>query len=120
MIFIMIFPIFYHNSVQGILHIDDDLEDVIKFHNYRIYYLITRVYLPLIKSQIKSAIQTCLPLSFKVGIMAEVFIQSEKGIGSTIYFYRTSIDMVSIFACVLWSVCLILICTRVIKQLVKE
>lgn len=120
MIFIMIFPNFYHNAKQGIQSMDRDLKDVIISYNHPFVFMVKKIYLPTIKPQISSAIHTCLPLSFKVGIMAEVFIQSQIGIGSVIYFYRTSIDMTSIFACVIWCIILIILCSSITKYICKE
>ncbi len=117
MIFIMAFPIFYHNSVVGIRTIDQDMKDLIQIHNHRKIYLLFKIYLPLIQAQLISAIQTSLPLCFKVGIMAEVFVQTQAGIGSAIYYYRTNIDMISIFAWVGWLI-IIILCFNYITNLI--
>ncbi|MCR1949102.1 hypothetical protein NSA25_14760, partial [Erysipelatoclostridium ramosum] len=42
-----------------------------------------------------------LPQSLKVGVMAEIFVSSNQGIGKQLYFARAQIDMVSIFA---WTI----------------
>ena len=65
------------------------------------------VYIPLIKGYIISAIETCLPLSLKVGVMAEIFVSSSFGIGKQLYLARVQIDMVSIFAWTIWMIIII-------------
>ena len=71
-------------------------------------YTIFHVYLPLIKPSIISAILSILPLSLKIGVMAEVLIQTRAGIGTQLYLARMNIDMISVFA---WTIYLVIMMT---------
>lgn len=108
-VFLLLFPIFYHNTVNGIKDIDRDLMDVMALYKHPLSYTIFKVYIPLIKGYILSAIDVCLPLAFKAGVMAEIFVQTREGIGSALYYARTQIDMISILAWTIWMVIIITI-----------
>ena len=86
------------------LHIDSDLQDIIQLYHHSFLYNLRYAYLPLIQGYILSAIQTTLPLGLKVGVMTEIFVSTQYGIGKQLYLARVQIDMTSIFAWVLWMV----------------
>lgn len=111
-VFFMLVPIFYFNALQGILHIDSDLQDIIQLYHHSFLYNLRYVYIPLIQGYIQSAIQTTLPMSFKAGVMAEIFVSTQYGIGKKLYFARVQIDMTGIFSWILWMVVIVFIITR--------
>lgn len=119
-VLLMLLPVFYHNAVNGILNIDSELNDVITLYHHSLAFNIWHIYLPLIKGYIQSAIETCLPLSFKVGVMAEIFVSSRQGIGKQLYNARVQIDMVSIFAWIIWMVIIVLLMTHLSKWIVHQ
>lgn len=119
-VLLMLLPSFYHNAYQGIMNIDDTLKDVISLYHHSLPYNIVHVYIPLIKGYVLSAINNCLPLSLKVGVMAEIFVSSAKGIGKELYIARVNIDMVSIFAWILWMVVIILSISAISQKLVNK
>lgn len=119
-ILLMILPVFYNNAVNGILNIDQELQDVICLYHHGFFYNLTKVYIPLIQGYMISAIETCLPLSFKVGVMAEIFASSSQGIGKQLYYARVQIDMVSIFAWIIWMVIMSVCITNLIKRLLNK
>jgi ABC-type nitrate/sulfonate/bicarbonate transport system, permease component len=112
-LFLLLFPIFYHNTVYGIQDIDCNLMDVIMLYHHPLRYNIFKVYLPLIKGYILSTIDVCFPLAFKAGVMAEIFVQTRDGIGSALYSARMQIDMVSIIA---WTIWIIIIITIILQS----
>ncbi len=77
----MILPVFYNNAVNGIKNISNDLNDVTILYHHPFKFNLIHVYLPLIKGYIVSAVETALPQSLKVGVMAEIFVSSNQGIG---------------------------------------
>lgn len=118
-VFLMTFPIVYHNVTTGIDNIDDTLKDVILLYHQPLSYTIFHIYIPLIKSYIFSAILSILPLCLKIGVMAEVLIQASQGIGTQLYLARMNIDMISVFA---WTICLVIILTlevSIVKKLLR-
>lgn len=97
-IIMMLFPVFYTNYLHGLKGIDQDLKDVIILYHHTPLFNITKVYLPLIRHHINAAIDTCIPLSIKVGVMSEIFVSSANGIGKELYLARINIDTAAIFA----------------------
>ncbi|WP_286076819.1 ABC transporter permease subunit [Thomasclavelia cocleata] len=106
-VLLMLIPVFYNNAVNGIKNIQPELKDVINLYHHSVSFNLIHVYIPLIKGYIISAIETCLPLSLKVGVMAEIFVSSSFGIGKQLYLARVQIDMVSIFAWTIWMIIII-------------
>lgn len=119
-ILLMILPVFYYNAMQGIESIQNEYLDIMKVYYQSLTYHLLHVYIPLMKGYLISAIQTCLPLALKVGVMAEIFVSSKQGIGKQLYFARIQIDMISIFAWVLWMVVIIGFITFVFNKLFKK
>ncbi len=119
-VFFMLVPVFYFNAMQGICHIDSDLQDIILLYHHSFFYNLKYAYLPLIKGYIISAIESCLPLSLKVGVMAEIFVSSQYGIGKQLYFARVQIDMTGIFAWILWLIAIIMILQMIMHILLKK
>ena len=119
-VFFMLMPVFYHNALQGIINIDSDLKDVILLYHHSFFYNLRYAYLPLIKGYILSAINTCLPLSLKVGVMAEIFVSSKQGIGKQLYLARVQIDMVSIFAWIIWLIIIIVFIQWLMKIVISK
>lgn len=106
-VLLMLIPVFYNNAVNGIKNIQPELKDVINLYHHSFSFNLIHVYIPLIKGYIISAIETCLPLSLKIGVMAEIFVSSSFGIGKQLYLARVQIDMVSIFAWTIWMIIII-------------
>lgn len=119
-ILLMILPVFYNNAVNGIKNIDSDLNDVIILYHHPFVFNLIHVYLPLIKGYIISAIETALPLSLKVGVMAEIFVSAKQGIGKQLYFARTQIDMTSIFAWTIWMVIIIMLISYLTNKIINK
>lgn len=117
-VLLMILPVFYNNAVNGIKNISPDLNDVTILYHHSFGFNLIYVYLPLIKGYIISAIETALPQSLKVGVMAEIFVSSNQGIGKQLYFARAQIDMISIFAWTIWMVIIIMLITAITNKLI--
>lgn len=121
-IFLMVFPIFYNSAFTGMKNIDSSLQDVITLYHHSFSFNLTKVYLPLIKGYLGSAFMSSLLISFKVGIMAEVFVQTTVGIGRAIYYCRTTIYMAGIFAWMFVIVFLLFVlyeCLNKIKKIIS-
>lgn len=119
-ILLMVLPVFYNNVCSGIKNIEPELKDIILLYHQPFMYTVLRVYLPLIKTHILSAMYTSLPLSFKVGVMAEIFVQTNQGIGTALYFARTQIDMISIFAWTIWMIIIVISITSGFSYIQKK
>ena len=112
---LMTLPVFYNNALNGIKNISQELNDIIILYHQPLSYTFFKVYIPLIKGYILSAIDSCLPLSFKIGVMAEIFVQTTSGIGEQLYLARTQIDMTAIFSWTIWMVIIISIIIAIFR-----
>lgn len=119
-IILIILPVFYNNAKNGVINIDAELKDVILLYDQPFYYNFFKVYIPLIKSYIVSALDSGFPMSIKTGVMAEIFVQTGKGIGTQLYYARTQIDMVSIFAWTIWMIIIISMLTYLFNKISKK
>lgn len=117
---LMLVPVFYYNVYQGIQNIDTELKDIITLYHQPLSYTIPHIYLPLIKSYILAAIDTCLPMSLKIGVMAEIFVQIGTGIGNVLYIARVQLDMTSIFAMTIWMIIISVIIKKIYRYIVKD
>ncbi|MCD7950186.1 MAG: ABC transporter permease subunit [Erysipelotrichaceae bacterium] len=118
-VMLMILPLFYHNTVSGIQHIDRDLKDVIVLYHHSLCFNLRYAYLPLIGGYLASAISSALPMAFKVGVMAEIFVSSRQGIGKLLYNARVNFDMTSIFALILWMVIILMLINLITDTIIK-
>ncbi|MCD8029071.1 MAG: ABC transporter permease subunit [Erysipelotrichaceae bacterium] len=118
-VMLMILPIFYHNTVSGIQHIDRDLKDVIILYHHSLFFNLRYAYLPLIGGYLASAVSSALPMAFKVGVMAEIFVSSRQGIGKLLYNARVNFDMTSIFALILWMVVILMMINMMTDMIIK-
>lgn len=118
-ILLMILPIFYHSAVNGVQSIQSEYLDIMKVYYHPFSYNLIHVYLPLMRGYILSSIETSLSMALKVGVMAEIFVSSKQGIGKQLYFARIQIDMISIFAWMIWMVILIMMISFFVHKIIK-
>lgn len=89
--FLMLFPIFYEASKQGVRHIDPSLIDAVTLEPFHPIAHFFHIYLPLSAPYIKTATLQSFGLGFKVLIMAEFIMQPANGVG--IALYESSLDI---------------------------
>ncbi|MFP4286548.1 MAG: ABC transporter permease [Candidatus Izemoplasmataceae bacterium] len=104
--FLILFPIIYEATRQGVLNIDKELVDSLRLEPVRYGSIIKSFYLPLALPYIKTSFLQSFGLGFKVLIMAEFISQAEKSIGQSLYISSISINYELVFA---WSIIIILI-----------
>ncbi len=103
--FLMIFPIIYQAVYEGIINIDSEMVDVYKLEDNRLLTGLKYCYLPLINSQIKTALLQSAGLGIKVLVMAEYLSQTKKSIGNSLYLAKVMLEYDQVFA---WTILLIL------------
>lgn len=111
--FLMSFPIFYINFLQGIDNIDKKLEEMAKIFNVSPIIKFRCITLSEIAPHLLSAIKTAFGLCWKAGIAAEVIALSTNSIGEKIYQSKIYFDSVSLFS---WTI-LIIICSLILEKL---
>jgi NitT/TauT family transport system permease protein len=104
--FLMIFPIIYEATKNGVLHIEQPLKDHIKIEHHPKWVLMTKIQLPLAFPFIKTSMFQSIGLGFKVIVMAEFISQARRGIGRELHDASISIEYVQVFA---WTIIMIII-----------
>jgi NitT/TauT family transport system permease protein len=104
--FLMIFPLIYEATKNGVLHIDQPLKDHIRIEHHPKWVLMTKIQLPLAFPLIKTSMFQSIGLGFKVIVMAEFISQARIGIGRELQEASISIEYVQVFA---WTLVMIII-----------
>lgn len=118
--FLILFPTIYSSLYNGWRDIDDELLSVMRLYQTTFIYRVRKVYFPLLKSSIYASMANGLSLSFKVGVMAEIFSQVQIGIGREMNLCRLNFDMIGLFAWTGWIVILLILLEKMISKILKK
>lgn len=113
-VFLMIFPLFYQATLDGIQNINPELMDVLKLEQAHLKESIRYVYLPLIKDDLMVVIFQSLGLGVKVLVMAEYIMQVNNSIGMSLYIAKINLNYDQVYA---WTILLVIL-TSVFELLV--
>lgn len=113
--FLILFPTIYSSMYQGFLHINQDLKNVIRMYPKKQWYLIRRVYIPMLEEAINTSLSNGVSLTFKVGVMSEIIGQVQTGIGRSLNLCRLQNDMTGIFAWTGWIILILLVIEKSIQ-----
>lgn len=117
------FPILYEATSSGFINTDKDIIDTLKIENGKQIDKIIRIRLPLALPYLHTGIASCLGLSFKIEIMAEILAGSTtKGLGSAISFIQKSdpSNMTGIFAYSLVAIAIAVIFDLISRMIIKD
>ena len=104
--FLMLFPILYEATRQGVLNIDSTLIEALSLEKRRYFFEIIWIYFPLSIPFIKTGLLQSIGIGFKVLVMAEFIAQSPVSIGRALYLGRVNIQYEQVFA---WTIIIIFI-----------
>lgn len=114
--FLILFPTIYSSLYYGFTHIDERLQQVIQLYPKKRWYLLRKIYIPLLAGPMQAAFSNGISLAFKIGVMAEIVGQVQVGIGRQLNVCRLQSDMTGIFAWTAWMI-LIMLCMELCIQL---
>lgn len=117
---LVVFPLLYHNFLQGLKDIEQDYCDLILLYNPPQFYKLFKIYLPLIKASFISGISNALNLGAKVSVMAEILAQVPIGVGKAIHYCRIDFDMIGVFAWTLWLVIIVLAIEDLLNKYIRK
>lgn len=103
--FLMIFPISYQATIEGLVHLDHDFVDVYVLEDNHWFQKIRFCYFPLIAGYLKTAILQSGGLGIKVLVMAEYLAQTPNSIGASLYLEKIYLQYDAVFG---WTLILIL------------
>ncbi|MFA7075262.1 MAG: ABC transporter permease subunit [Candidatus Izemoplasmatales bacterium] len=104
--FLMIFPIVYEGTKQGVLNIPTELKNTIAMETNNKSEIMFKLHFPLSLPYIKTSLLQSFGLGFKVIVMAEFISQTTKGIGNELFKGSISIQYEKVFA---WTIILIIL-----------
>ena len=114
--FLMVVPIIWVNTKEGIKKTDIKLLEMAKVFNFSKFNVIKKVYIPSIMPHFMSACTVGLGFAWKAGITAEVIGNTQLSIGREIYSSKIYMDTVSLFC---WTIVVIIISLLLEKVIVK-
>jgi NitT/TauT family transport system permease protein len=102
--FLMIFPLFYQATYQGIKAISKDMMDVYHLETSDWYLGLRFVYLPNIRNYLLLAFYQSFGLGFKVLVTSEFITQTKNSIGKLLYEARVNLNYDIVFALTLFLI----------------
>ncbi len=118
--FLMLFPIIFEATKQGVINIDKSLIEALTLEKRRHFLELFYIYLPLSSSYIKTGFLQSIGLGFKVLVMAEFIAQSPMSIGRALYLGRINIQYDVVFAWTIIIIVLVTIIEHVVNRLKKS
>jgi len=104
--FLVLFPIIYEATKEGIINIDKPLKDALRLEPSLILLNFINFYIPLAYPYIKTGILQSVGLGFKVLVMAEFIAQTQNSIGRSLNLGRINFEYDTVFA---WTIIIIII-----------
>ncbi len=102
--FLMIFPIFYQATYQGIKAISHDMMDVYHMETSDWFLGLRFVYIPNIKDYLLLAFYQSFGLGFKVLVTSEFITQTNRSIGKLLYEAKVHLSYDIVFALTLFLI----------------
>lgn len=116
---LMVFPIVFANTYQGIKSIDKSMLEVCKVYKIPNKKVLTSLYLPSVLPYFSSALLSSIGLGWKAGIAAEVLCTPMRSIGKAIFDSKTYIEYTDLFAWTLTVIVLSLVLEYLLTKLLK-
>lgn len=104
--FLVVFPMLYLNTQEGLNHIDTKLLEMAKVFHMPLSRQFRYIELPAAMPFLLSAFRLSLGMSWKSGVAAELIGQYKLSIGNQLYMDKITLDTAGLFA---WTVVIILV-----------
>ena len=102
---VVVFPLIYEATLNGLEGIDKDIKDEVKLLSNNNFQVFRSIYIPLTLPHILTSLIQSVGLGLKVLVMAEFIAETKNSIGEAIRFYKNEATTEYVFA---WSIILIL------------
>lgn len=104
--FLMVFPVIYLNTLQGIKSTDQKMLEMAKVFRFSWGKRLRYIHLPHLRPFLYSACSVALGLSWKSGVAAELIGRPDGSMGDRLYMAKVYFDTADLFA---WTVVIILL-----------
>lgn len=112
---LMVIPVVWGNVSTGIKNIDKDFKELAKVYKIKKSTQFKNIYLPGVLPYFTTALCTCAGLVWKAGVAAEVLCQPKNSIGSNLFYAKSILETVDVFA---WTTVVIII-SLALEMLIK-
>lgn len=102
--FLVAFPNVYESILTGLAHVDREMKELMDVYQVHCSKKIMYLYVPAIFPYLTNSLRTCLGMSMKSGVAAEVIGTPEFSIGERIYMSKVYLDTSGILG---WTIVLI-------------
>ncbi len=116
---LVLFPLVYQACADSLVQIGQEWKDLFAVYSQPRLYLLKKIYLPLLKPDLGSALISVSSLGFKVGVMAEILSQVRSGIGRSMQIAKLNIDIASLFAWTAWLLIVVFVYEQFVKKLIR-
>ncbi|MBQ7320656.1 MAG: ABC transporter permease subunit [Clostridia bacterium] len=103
---LMVLPIIWANTEQGIREIDPKLLEMAKIFRFSYFKRLVHITIPSVLPYFIAACRASLGLAWKAGIAAEVLATPQRSIGKELFESKTFFEMTDLFA---WTVTVIVL-----------
>ncbi len=104
--FLMVFPVIYLNTLQGLKATDVKMLEMAKMYHLSFAKKLKYIYVPQLQPFLYSACSIALGLSWKSGVAAELIGRPDFSMGDMLYMAKVHMDTADLFA---WTVVIILL-----------
>ena len=113
---LMALPVIWSNVSAGIAGVDAQLLEMARIFRFSHWRKLRRIYIPSVAPHFLSALRSCLGLSWKAGVAAEVLTVPAVSIGKMLYESKLYWETLDLFA---WTL-VIIICSLIIEKLLMS
>lgn len=102
--FLVAFPNVYESILTGLCHVDKDMKELMEVYQVPFFKKVMYLYVPAAYPYLINSCKTCLGMSMKSGVAAEVIGTPEFSIGERIYMSKIYLDTPGVLG---WTIVLI-------------
>ena len=117
---LVVFPVLYFNTGQGLNQADDDLKEIAQVFSMTRGDKIRHLYLPAALPFLVSALQVAVGMAWKSGVAAEVIAQRTLTLGNELYRAKVLLETDKLFAVTVTVVALSWLTERALLLLIKR
>ena len=118
--FLMVFPMVYSSTIEGIRSADNSLLEVAKVYGFSTGKTVRLVYIPTLRPFLLSSLSTAIGFAWKAGITGEIFALPKPAIGTMLYNAKVYLETLDVFCWTIVIVVLSLLIETVIKKLISR
>lgn len=118
--FLMVFPVLYNNTLEGIRSTEPQLLEMARLYKVPYFRRLRYIYLPQLRPYVLSAASVSLGMAWKAGIAAEVIAIVSGSLGAQLYEAKINLNVPELLA---WTVVIVLasfLMEKVIMFLLKK